>query len=58
MGKFKFKITFITGDEVIYTSTQSEYKFAFREVTEGKFVTIGKETYSTAHIFKFETVTE
>lgn len=57
MEKFKFKITFITGDEVIYTSAQSEYKFAFREVTEGKFITVDKETYSTANIFKFEVIT-
>jgi hypothetical protein len=58
MGKFKFKVTFITGDEVEYVSTQSELKFATREITEGKFITVGKETYSTANIFKFEPITE
>lgn len=56
MGKFKFKVTFITGDEVIYSSSQSELKYAAKELTEGKFITIGSEVYSTANIFKFEAI--
>lgn len=53
---FKFRVTFITGDEIIYTSTQTELKFAMREVMDGKYLTVDKETYSTAHIFKFELI--
>ena len=58
MPKFKFRITFITGDEVVYVSSQSEYKFALREVTEAKFITVETSTYSTSTIFKFEQITE
>ena len=54
----KFKLLFINGDEVVYTSTSNDIRYARTEIVPDKYLEIEGVWYNTNQILAFVIIRE